>query len=1484
MAQQQQTVLRVETNVQDQILTSGTTKLFVSGNVQNYTYGGSGTTTNPITGYTTGFGYGVVTLHVTGGTGTFNYDVVLSDYTGDSIDFYTWYWLKVYIVHANGFDSGNSGFQEYAVSDINGSFLVEDGDIIQFQCGNGIPSGSTMNFWVVPDDIVTVPLKTYEVLDSYSDIPIKINRSFAELQDISKRNSDYSIGLQLPGSKTNNKFFQSYFNVDSQSLFFDVTKRVPCNVLINDQSYFYGYLRLNKVSVKDSAVEYDVTLYSNVGDLFGKMANNLLNSLNFNNIDYHFNHYFTMYNVSADWHYQTLQNTKSVPSLYMYPAVHNGYEYTGNTVNLSGSTVSSAVTRLYTTTTVGSYANYAAFTAAGGKEYYFNSPKNPVLDNQLKPALNVWGLIQLMFQNYGYTIKSDFFNTPWFKLLYTYGIYSASNTKFSYRIDSIATLPLEGVEIVFKSSGPNDYAVVCKLGTGIPCFCSNDINVVFQYDDYPYGIIDYPLTIKAGTTGATSNYGGTFIEGYSSQVPNGTSLSYFPQPVGSYVNFNEYDYVNLSLVIDETIKQIDFLSSIAKKFNLVFIPDPEVANQIIIEPFDYYIGTGSIHDWTDKISFDRGFTVEPALNFIESELIFTDLEDGDDGNKQFKDRNKLIYGELHQYNPTDFKSQTKKIDTIFGPEVIRKWDDNVGIPLGINYAGSSSQDSATNTTIYQYKGIKSKPKLLFNLGNFSPFLDQVGESYTFPSTWRSDQANSMFFRLQQSDGTNPLGETYAFPSMAAPSVSHTMPMGNLDSNKINNDSICNLFKSQQPVDIVSGQQVYNAYTNNSVYNLFYSNRINNLFDKNTRFLNGKFKLNLSDYINLKPQDLIKINEQYFTWNKIGEFNLTDRQLTNVELIQYNQEVSTYPDRYFFYKYCNETGSTIYKFQTYFNPLDNINGQRYGDELDTSLRLTYFYWSIYYDYMVGILGGNVSGITSSYTNNKIFSGGVEGTFAYNMWETDYDTYSISGISHTYDVNNIAFIDNASLTPSFGQEESNLYVWSNQFGHNNAFFNLAPTCAIFSGLCSTNYVTLHSAPVPSVTPAPTPTPTPTPGPLSYQQWAWSALSYPLALAGCGSLFPLYIAYTSSGVTSVQSGTTFYSTTGLTTPTAQTAAGYYRRVARYPENDKAYSYTTNGGNYVTNYLDCGHRNTTIGSVLMNYNETPDAKGTPGYQVYINNTIWDSQFTDTNNLYSARILPGDLLQIVSAIAGYTKHLRVIRRDYTDVNSANNNGIVDTLISDTYYTATTMNYSYTVPNLADVYNFEILVYLDVYASGPTPTPTPTATPTPTPTPTLPPPSGPTFNVVMDVYYSGTTSGMTVAPRANLTYMVTNRGSVYSEYEKKYYFGTGQTLNTVNGYFTDTQAFVLPSGTTLVNNWYELEGNLEIAIVGTGTFNGNRFEIYKNGTLLDSRTNYGSIPMDYRTILTLYQGSNTNFYPGSLVSGDTIYIKNYIYFNAVPTP
>jgi len=946
----------------------------------------------------------------------------------------------------------------------------------------------------------------YEFLDLYGDVPIKINKSFAELQDISKRNSDYSIGLTLPGSKKNNRFFENFFNVDTQSLYFNVLQKVPCQVLLNDQSYFTGYLRLNKVSVLDSKIEYDVTLYSSIGDLFGKIGNNLLKDLDYDQnvlgYNYQFNHVFNKFEVSTWDNYNPYQGNSE--PLYFYPIVHNGYNYSGDTVLLSGTTspvITSGVTRLYTTTIAGSYASNAAAYAAGVKRYRINSPEDGLIDNQLKPALSIRGLLTLMFQSYGYTIKSDFFNTPWFRMLYMYGYFSSEATKFSFKVqpksDAVSndlavkltetfvdTSSLCGGLLYPKTTRTYTIQLVYK-DTGVVTTSPTPTNIklLFRYFDcgetvgYDYNQL---VTIPANTTGTTyswisnqfvpcpvscklkyiQNFG---VNDSQSDVPEYTNL-----PPNTIVVYQDNDLVDFSLVIDWNIKQIDILSSIAKKFNLVFIPDPEVPNQIIIEPYTYYIGTGNVYDWTPKLSYDKGFTVEPALNYVESELILSDLEDGDYGNKTFKDRNNRLYGENKVYNSTAFKSQTKKIDTVFSPELMRQWDTpdtapnaNVKLPLGINYSSnSSSQNSGGNERIvWTYPGVKTKPKLIYWNGNYNPFLDQVGEVITY-----SGAVLTNVFYIAESDGENPRS------TFTAPVVGTTMPIGNPDSNKINNDSICNLFNSELPTDL--GVTSFSAYTENDIYTLFYQNRIDNLYDPNTRFLNGYFNLKYSDIQNLKPNDVIKINQQYFTLNKIDGFNLTNPEMTKVELVQTNLNPQTYPIRYFMYFYCDNP-SVVFKFET--------------DMTNPSLSRTSYGWSALYDYNVGLLGGNVSGYTSSMRDLYYANYGYIPYYIYEVSET---TYNASGINRQYDTlwNRLVFLNNGDLNtinfPSYiltnGSPTkiiSNIFLNCANFDFYNTTYGIAEGSSTFYGPPSITSTPTPGPPTPTPLPI-TPTPTPTP----------------------------------------------------------------------------------------------------------------------------------------------------------------------------------------------------------------------------------------------------------------------------------------------------------------------------------------------------------------------------------------------------------------------
>ncbi len=1028
MSQQQQTVLRVKTNKPSDLVVTGTTSISLTGNTAGFVYsGGTGTPSSPYQGtYPTVPSF--LTVNVTG-NGTLYFDFTL--YTvGVGLNY-----LQIFIQHA-GENFSRKVLTTYppSASSYADYFKVQSGDIVTFKQGGSPVTGSNYRIYVVPDvEFTRQTVDEYDTLDLYDDIPIKINRSFAELQDIGKKNSDYSVGLKLPGSKKNNRFFENFYDVDNVSLYFDVTKKVQCDVLINDESFFTGYLRLNNISVLNSKVEYDVTLFSTVSDLYGQIGNKLMKDLNFREPDYFYNHVFTRDNTLYGWRYESLKSGNPIPSTYFYPVAHNGYVYvnTGNTLTVQTGTTTG--TSIYTTTKLGSWSTAAAAYTAGSQRGHINSVEDGVRDNQLKPALNVYGLLQLIFKESGYTIKSDFLNTPWMKLLYMYGYFSDNSPKLSFTAPPLSTFGPTGVDVTYTQTGTTNIKMyVVKSNTGTPALCDTNITGTLTVRNTSFNfLIPVSFTIPANT----AEFGINWSAGYA--LYNLTTsvgvinkpLNYLPSQSGTTVDMVDGEYLDMNLAMNPDIKQIDFLSSIAKKFNLVFIPSKDNPKEIIIEPYDYYVGKGNVYDWTDKLSWDKGFTVQPAQNFVESELYLSDKEDGDSGNKEFKDTNNRIYGRNIVYNPTEFKSSQKKIETIFSPQLIRKWNpstltgvtNDVGIPLMINYAEASQENE--NVVDWTYTGVKTNPRLIYNMGNFSPFLDRPREILTFTGV------TSTYFKIEKNDGTDPQG------SLVNPMVSHTMPLGNPDSNKINNDSISILFNCEPQLDIqgrsvqlLGSGSTLNIYTENNVYNRFYFNRVENAYNKNTRMLSGYFQLDINDVHNLEADDLIKVNDQYFTWNKSEEYNLTNPELTKVELVQYNNRVLNYPTRYFNYKYCSGDTRT-FRFKTDFTDSQSIYG-------------TYYYWSIFYDYMVGALGGNVSGFTSSvpYTGNTYLP--------YSIWEIDESSYNISGTTHIADPVNNYFIDSVEEAP-----EGNIYnqrspIFLLNSGQTQATLNVFTGCTDFN----------------------------------------------------------------------------------------------------------------------------------------------------------------------------------------------------------------------------------------------------------------------------------------------------------------------------------------------------------------------------------------------------------------------------------------------------
>ena len=75
------------------------------------------------------------------------------------------------------------------------------------------------------------------------------------------------------------------------------------------------------------------------------------------------------------------------------------------------------------------------------------------------------------------------------------------------------------------------------------------------------------------------------------------------------------------------IKQIDYLTSLQKKYNLVMYPSKTVRNQFIVEPFNSWYNKGRRWDFNKYINLNDKLEITPANNLAVNEVTFGDTLD-----------------------------------------------------------------------------------------------------------------------------------------------------------------------------------------------------------------------------------------------------------------------------------------------------------------------------------------------------------------------------------------------------------------------------------------------------------------------------------------------------------------------------------------------------------------------------------------------------------------------------------------------------------------------------------------------------------------------------------------------------------------------------------------------------------------------------------------------------------------------------------------
>jgi len=142
-----------------------------------------------------------------------------------------------------------------------------------------------------------IQLGTKGYLDISEDVPVPLNFSVAEIQDIAKRQGGFSKTIELPGTANNNNLFSNLFDVNITDTTFDPNIRERVIILQNGVPVFEGNLQLLSVKKRnhaqdniDEIVTYQAAVKDNTGDFYSSLNEKFLEDLgNWDNLNHPYN-------------------------------------------------------------------------------------------------------------------------------------------------------------------------------------------------------------------------------------------------------------------------------------------------------------------------------------------------------------------------------------------------------------------------------------------------------------------------------------------------------------------------------------------------------------------------------------------------------------------------------------------------------------------------------------------------------------------------------------------------------------------------------------------------------------------------------------------------------------------------------------------------------------------------------------------------------------------------------------------------------------------------------------------------------------------------------------------------------------------------------------------------------------------------------------------------------------------------------------------
>ena len=731
-------------------------------------------------------------------------------------------------------------------------------------------------------------------LDVKEGTSFPLNFSVGDIRDISKRTGNFSKTITLVGNNNNNTLLNHYYDVNIQAGTFNINQLTSCDV-IQDGIPVMTNATLQLINIKKSQltsayeqmVEYEVLIKEDRGTFFTDISNKYLSDLDFSDLDHV---------VDAPAVIASFNNTVTDGYKYVMPFnINNQYQLNWFKPGIYAQTY------------------FDRIFASSGYSYTWDGLAAANFDKLLIPYngdQNIvdWNDYKVEVENSGQTLTATQttsaswqasqvgatmnVTTGWTEISDPAGIYDATNGEYttpqwtnnaagqfyeySARITgSVTLIPSSNsttsyvnyyVKLGARISGTGNYSVRCTPvffdGTGNISTTTNigsfDNILTFQgaFNDVNQLGIDYAdiQLLVLGVEAVAADVNGEDIPGpYGNFVPmwqivasplagpftapeievDVTTLELTIRPSDN-IPLNSGD-VFMNTFIPEKIKQSDFIKSVFMMYNLYATPDIENENNLILIARDEYYDSGKAVDWTNLLMKDKeqSMIFIPELNNKKLRLSYK--ADTDSPNTVYTDVTREIYGQVEVTFDNEYVKEIDVKELIFSPTPVQPTEFGAFLPL-LNGAAP-----------------KTNIRILFDNGQVT-----AQEAFILSSYDNNLTTGGKYPYLSHFGGADPLNPTFDI-----------------------NFAECQYYYYQVAQN-----------TNNNLYNSYWRRTVAQI--NGGKLLTAYFYLRETDIQYMELNDKIRIDNSWWSINKIIDYNANDSSPTKVELISLETEIDLPP--------------------------------------------------------------------------------------------------------------------------------------------------------------------------------------------------------------------------------------------------------------------------------------------------------------------------------------------------------------------------------------------------------------------------------------------------------------------------------------------------------------------------------------------------------------------------------------------------------------